>query len=105
MALSNDPLIVAEALNRCVNQDVCGVCPYLGVPNGIYGECINELMSDACILLRTDQYRVAQVTKLHDKMKRSNVELRKEVRQLREELSRYREVEDDLQWDEGDSED
>ena len=103
--MSNDPLVIAEALNRCVNQDVCGVCPYLEVPNGHYGECINELMSDACIVLRTDQYRIAQVTKLHDKMKRSNVAMRREIRKLREELSRYKEVEDVSEWNESDTED
>ena len=103
--MTNDPRIIAEALDRCVNQDVCGVCPYLDVPNGMYGECINELMSDACIMLRTNQYRIAQVTKLHGKLKKTTVELRREIKKLREELSQYREVEDVGEWDESDTED
>ena len=101
----DDPRVVANCLDKCINQDVCFGCIYLEVPNGEYGECINELMSDACTLLRMQRYRIDRVEKLHDKLKRHNVEFRAEIKKLREELSRYREVEDDLQWNESDTED
>lgn len=100
-----DPRVVANCLDKCIHQDVCYGCAYLDVPNGEYGECINEMMDDACMLLRTQRYRIYQVEKLHAKLKRSNLELRAELKQLREELSRYRKEEHGLQRNESDRED
>lgn len=100
-----DPRVIANCIDKCIHQDVCYGCAYLEVPNGEFGECINELMDDACIALRTQRYRILQVEKLHAKLKRRNLELKTELKQLREELSRYREVDDDLQWNESDRED
>lgn len=103
--MTTDPFIVATALNRCVNQDVCGECPYLEIPGGHYGECINELMMDACEILRTQKHRVYRAETLHRDLKKTNRELQKELKKLREELSRYREVEDVGEWNESDASD
>ena len=103
--VSTDPFIVATALNRCVNQDVCGECPYLGVERGMYGECINELMIDASELLRTQNHRIYRAETLHKDLKKTNLELRKEMNKLRKELLQYREVENVGEWNESDTED
>lgn len=99
-----DARIVANCLDKCVRQDVCYGCAYIDAPGADNGNCINDLMSDACLLLRTQRYSLEQLRLLHASLKKSNVELRKELRQAKEELAFLKEVEvaDGMQRNESD---